>query len=80
VTQETQLPDSSWLELQQALTPLEGCTGRCRHASDRHRCAHLWLGQIDPRQQPRAAFFTQASCGRCADPPSRHPRAGLLQL
>jgi hypothetical protein len=26
------------------------CTARrCRHASDRHRRAHLWLGQIDPR-------------------------------
>ena len=26
-----------------------------RHAGDRHRRAHLRLGQIDPRQQPRSA-------------------------
>ena len=60
---------------------LRARAARCRrHAGDRHRRAHLRLGQVDPRQQSRSASFTQALRGRRADPPSQHPRAALLQL
>ncbi|MCC8959480.1 AMP-binding protein [Bradyrhizobium sp. Pear77] len=43
--------------------------GRGSRAGDRHRRAHLWLGQVDPRQQPRSAScfpsVPQTTCRSC---------------
>src|ERR1700726_2937095 len=52
----------------------------CRRARHRHRRAHLRLGQIHPRQQPRSASHPQARHGRNADPAFQHPWSALLQL
>jgi hypothetical protein len=42
-------------------------------SSHRRRRAHLRLGQIHPRQQPRSPSHAQARHGRNADPGFQHP-------
>ena len=51
--------------------------GGTRH---RDRRAHLWLGQIHPRQQSRSSSRTKARRGWNADPARQYPWAALLQL
>src|ERR1700737_3258622 len=60
--------------------PWRRASGSCRRARHRHRRAHLRLGQIHPRQQPRSAPPPQARHGRNADPAFQHPWSALLQL
>src|SRR6202048_3794531 len=51
--------------------------GGTRH---RDRRAHLWFGQIHPRQQARSSSRAKARHGRNADPARQYPWSALLQL